>query len=239
MRPTHRHDGAPTVGRLALLYDLVSDVPCERLVDIGSDHATVPIAALTAGICRTALLTDVRPGPLATARRLVSDAGLLDRCAFAQTDGLTGLQLTEDDVVLISGMGGETIAPMLAAPSAMRSRPKRWILQPQTHEEVVRDAMCRLGLPISDERFVVDNDRVYLVIVSDRGDRAVERLTPLERYLGPVTLRRRTAPDAGGDRAARTAYLRKRRRRLEKAAPFDPDARALLEAWPDPASPKV
>lgn len=59
--------------RLAAIGRLVPDGA--RLADVGTDHGLLPIALLRAGKIRSAVATDIRPGPLAGPRENAAGTG--------------------------------------------------------------------------------------------------------------------------------------------------------------------
>ncbi|MFY9130573.1 MAG: class I SAM-dependent methyltransferase [Saccharofermentanales bacterium] len=165
--------------------------PCRRLIDVGSDHATVPISILNRGICEQVLITDVHRGPIEVARRRVEEAGLSDVCRFVLTDGLDDVAPEEGDVLLISGLGGENIAGILERGYHKLSRFYRLIFQPQTRDYLLRNAIDRLSLTFLDERVAVENRRPYLVMICDSsiGEPGMQ-LSPLQMEFGPKILER-------------------------------------------------
>ena len=99
--------------RLKMVADLVPQGA--RLADVGTDHAYLPTALIQEGKIPFAIAADLRQGPLASAKATVRRAGLEGKVAFRLCDGLRGIQPEEADAVAIAGMGGETIAAILAA----------------------------------------------------------------------------------------------------------------------------
>lgn len=211
-------------GRLALLESLIREKPGRRLVDIGSDHASLPIHLLKEGLYDRVLVTDIRPGPLKVALKRAKLAGLDAGFESLLTDGLTGIDLSADDLLLMSGLGGETLAAILEAEPDQAKQPLRLILQPQSREEILRQSLFDLGLPISAEYCVLDQGQVYLVMVSDPHGQSREEMTALERFFGPRILE---ACQKALDESLK-AYLSKRLRRLKKQAPYDPASASLL-----------
>lgn len=220
-------------GRLGLLSQLVREAMGDRLVDIGSDHATVPIELLKSGALASVLVTDVREAPLFVAKKRARDAQIAEGFASQLSDGLQGIELKKRDVLLISGMGGETIEKILRHDSAKLHIPQRIILQPQTKEDLVRRAMIDLRLPITDEYCLFDQGHVYLVIVSDRNDEAVRTLSDLDFYFGPHILQklRRWQEDQHMIDGAYLHYTKKRIRRLMKQAPYETESMERLEQF--------
>ncbi|HPX93007.1 MAG TPA: class I SAM-dependent methyltransferase [Bacillota bacterium] len=214
--------------RLGLLADLVRQVPCRRLVDIGCDHAAVPLALLKEGCCESVLVTDVREVPLRAAEKKAGEEGLRAGFQAKLAKGLEGLELNREDILLISGLGGDTIAAILEDHPDKLHLPKRIIIQPQTREETVRSAFFRTGLAITDEQCVEDRGRIYLVILSDRETPGHSRMSELEIYFGPVILSRlaKLVNDPLLNR-----YLKKRIDRLKKQAPYNSQSAELLETF--------
>lgn len=220
-------------GRLACIESLIRESPGSRLLDIGSDHASLPIRLMEEGLYSQVLVTDLRPGPLKVARDRAAWAGLGPAFQTVMTDGLQGLDLKRDDLLLISGMGGETIAGILKRSPDLARRPERRIFQPQTQEDLLRRTLADLELPISRELCVKEGDQVYLLILSHGDEGQDGSLSDLQAWFGPRILEKLEKDQAESKRGeeALAAYLAKRLRRLEKKAPFEPEAQALLQAF--------
>lgn len=214
-------------GRLGALAGLVASAPCQRLVDVGCDHATVPVQLLKEGICTSVLVTDLRKGPLEAARRRADQAGVREGFDALQKDGLKGVELLPTDTLLISGLGGDTISAILESDPEKTRRPERIIIQSQTKEELVRRALMDCGRPISQELCLEDKGQVYLIILSDRSGTCLEA-DALQLFFGPQILR---SLEKGRAYPALDRYLSKRIRRLRKQAVYQTDARKMLEAF--------
>ena len=77
-----------------------------RLADVGTDHAYIPIALVREGRIPSALAMDVNQGPLSRAREHIRSSGLDTYIETRLSDGLEKLRSEEADTVLIAGMGG-------------------------------------------------------------------------------------------------------------------------------------
>ena len=152
--------------RLQCIADFVR--PGDRIVDVGTDHAYIPIWLLLNGVVTDAIATDIRPGPLLRARSDAEAFGVLDRLRLLQCDGLALTRPEEVDAVLIAGMGGETIIRILA--DAPWVKDKRLILQPQTKQDELRAWLSSNGLAITDARLAYDTGRIYLVWSVEAGE---------------------------------------------------------------------
>ena len=167
--------------RLRKTADLVPDGV--RLTDVGTDHAYLPAALILEGRIPRALATDIRSGPLERARQTAALYGLEDRMEFRQCDGLEGVQRGETDAVVIAGMGGETIAGILAWAPWTRRIPL--ILQPMSSMPELREWLQKNGYTIERESLAREG-RLYYTALSVRGG-TMAPLTPAERWCGRNT----------------------------------------------------
>ncbi len=137
-----------------------------RLADIGTDHAYLPVELLKNGTCTRALACDLRKGPLDNAREHIEKAGLSEKIECRLGDGLSPVNAGEADDIVLAGMGGETIAAILAACSFIRDSALRVIAQPMTHAEDLRRFLWDNGFAIETEQAVLEDDKAYLVLVA-------------------------------------------------------------------------
>jgi len=136
--------------------------------DVGTDHAHLPIALCLSDVCPRVIASDVRDGPIASARENIEKYGLGDRITVVKTDGLRGIERYDPDDILISGMGGELIVRILSEADFVHRAGKRLVLQPQTHPEEVRRYLVQSGFRIVSERLALDDgDRLYQIIVAE------------------------------------------------------------------------
>ncbi|MBR6693593.1 MAG: SAM-dependent methyltransferase [Clostridia bacterium] len=134
----------------------------ERVADIGTDHAYLPIYLRQSGISPLVLACDIGEGPLACAKKNVALSGI-DGVDFRLCDGLLGIETHEVDAVVIAGMGGELIANILASSWAEGSE-KHFLLQPMNSPEYLREYLYKNGFTITGETAVFDAGRVYTVL---------------------------------------------------------------------------
>ena len=195
------------------------------VVDVGTDHAYIPIWLLQEGLSQRAYATDIRPGPLARAREDAQRHGVADRLSLWLCDGLALCPPEAVDTVILAGMGGETMRGILErAPWAME---KRLILQPQTKLPELRRWLAGQGLAVLDAALADDAGRIYLIWLLGAGEMDGEAAVdaPLlqkhDPLLRPWLAERieRTGKELRGLESARTpdeAALAARRRELSE-----------------------
>ena len=143
--------------------------------DVGTDHAHLPIALCLSDICPRVIASDVRDGPVASAKENIRAYGLDGRITVLKTDGLHGIETYDPDDILISGMGGELIVRILSEAPFIQAKGKRLVLQPQTHPEILREYLLGAGFRIVCERLALDDgDRLYQIIVAEYDGEARE-----------------------------------------------------------------
>ena len=174
-------------GRLLEAAKLVR--PGSRVVDVGTDHAYLPIALVREGKVRSAIAADLRPGPLERAKKNIAEARLTDKIRTVLSNGLTAISQECYDDVVICGMGGETIISILEAAKIWDS--EKWlVLQPQTAADRLREYLYQNGYQILCERFVEDGKKLYnLLCAQYRGERYP--MNPIDLLISPAAVRER------------------------------------------------
>lgn len=147
--------------RLHLLARLVPE-GC-RLTDVGTDHGYLPVALLQQGRIAAAIASDIGAEPLEHACRTAMQYGV-DGMDFRLCAGLSGVAPEETDVIVIAGMGGETIISILQdAPWTADGR-HRLLLQPMTKAAALRHWLADNGYTFTDEHLVEDKGRIYPIL---------------------------------------------------------------------------
>ncbi|GMA60032.1 class I SAM-dependent methyltransferase [Alicyclobacillus fastidiosus] len=154
------------------LQTIVDDIPkAEVLADIGTDHAFIPIHAIQVNRVERAIATDLRSGPLQKARENVAKYGLCDVIDLRLGDGLDALQPGEADVIVSAGIGGHVHTAMLRAGLDVAKAAKRIIFQPMNAGHLLRQSLDELCFHLVEERLVLEDDRVYEILVAEPADR--------------------------------------------------------------------
>lgn len=164
------------------LSALVKYVPQgSRVIDVGTDHAYIPIYLIKHHIAMSCLATDINKGPLEKAAHNIKQYGI-NEIRLKQTNGLEGVSEADGDVIMISGMGGYLIIDILERAKTLVGGIKKLILQPQQDIDEVRKYLHQIGFRIEDEDFVIDDDKYYTVIVAVHGEEQYEH--PYEYIYG-------------------------------------------------------
>lgn len=148
--------------RLQLCANFVR--PGAKLVDIGTDHAYLPVWLEKQGLIRSAVAADIRSGPLANAEenlRRYETEHILVR----MSNGLEAILPEEAEDIVIAGMGGELIAQILSQAPWVKQEERRLILQPMTCAPELREYLRNNGFVVLQEEAVESRSHVYSVML--------------------------------------------------------------------------
>ncbi len=191
--------------RLAACADYVPQG--SSLVDVGTDHAYLPVWLIQNGRVRLPVTAcDINAGPLDRARRSAREYGVEQSISFLLNDGLAGTSEELAETVVIAGMGGETIAGIIEASGWNWSERHSLVLQPMSKIPELCTYLYSAGFHVEKNRLVCDGGEIYRVLLARRGDRRMP--PPLELYTGELDLR-----DPLG-----TEYLKKLEIKFRRAA---------------------
>ena len=159
-----------------------------RMADIGTDHAFLPVWLIQNNRITYAVAGDVQPGPLEAAKRSVREAGLEPAIAVRLGNGLQVVAPGEVDVVVIAGMGGPTIREILESSPTVVDKLRRIVCQPMIGAAILREWFLTNGWEIIGEDIVMEDGRLYEIIVAEPGKPMP--ITELLLEIGPVLWRR-------------------------------------------------
>jgi len=149
-------------GRLKLLADKVPT--CEVVADIGTDHAYLPIYLIQQGVCKKAIASDVKIGPVKVANKNINIYKMKDKIETRLGSGLDTIAENEADTIIIAGMGGILLSELLEANERKASKTSTLILQPMNYFDVVRKWLFDHKFDIYDEELVAEGPKIYCVI---------------------------------------------------------------------------
>ena len=168
-------------GRLKLVADKVP--VCDRICDIGTDHAYVPIYLIQNKKCKSAIAADVGKGPLAAAGKSINSYGLQESIETRLGDGLEPIKEGECQGIVIAGMGGVLMGEILQRDLNKAVRADFLVLQAMNSHEMLRGWLYEKGFQILDEELVSEGDKVYDVMVA-KWTGQQEQPEPVYRYIG-------------------------------------------------------
>ncbi len=165
------------------------------VIDVGTDHAYLPIYLVGQNISSRALACDINRGPIESAQRNIAAAGLEDKIDTLCTDGLHGAEHFDADDIMIFGMGGELIIRILSEAPWVKNANIGLVLQPMTRAHLLRRWLLENGFTIVGET-ITHEDRYYQTIAA-RYCGKIEEYTEEELLLGRLNIQN-NAPHLAG-----------------------------------------
>ncbi len=155
-------------------------------IDVGTDHGYLPAFMALNGYSGNIFASDLREGPLSSAKHTAEHSGLTDRINFILCDGLELCPDDRIDTIVIAGMGGDNICGILDRAEWCMDSKYKLILQPMKKSEILRYWLTNNGFTIEAEDLVRDSGMVYQVICARFG--GMQSLNDGEIYTGKYEL---------------------------------------------------
>lgn len=140
-----------------------------KVIDVGTDHAYMPIYLRQTERAISCLATDINKGPLEKAAHNLKKYQI-SGVRLKQTNGLEGLEEEDANVIMISGMGGFLMIDILKRQPELVKRMHYLILQPQQDVMPLRKYLHSIGFKIETEDFVKDGEKYYNIVVACKGE---------------------------------------------------------------------
>ena len=153
------------------------------LLDVGSDHAYLPIDLVERRRINSAIAGEVVEGPYQSAVKNVEAHGLKEKIQVRLANGLTAFE--EEDqvsVITIAGMGGRLISTILEEGLDKLANVERLILQPNNREDDLRIWLQDHGFQIVAESILEEAGKFYEILVVEAGQM---KLSDIDIRFGP------------------------------------------------------
>ena len=180
-------------------------------IDIGSDHARLPIYLVQSGRITQAVASDIATGAVAQGRAHVTEQGLEAQIAMRLGNGLQGMDLPAVADIAICGMGADSICAIISDQPRVKQGHTRLLLQAMTDTPVLRQYLAAEGFGIEAEDCVYAEGRYYQCMVAAYTGE-VRELDVAAAELGELNLRQRSP--------AFLQSVREREQRLQKWLPI-------------------
>ena len=184
-------------------------------IDIGSDHARLPIYLVQSGRITQAVASDIAAGAVAQGQAHVTEQGLAAQIAVRLGNGLQGMNLPTVADIAICGMGADSICTIISDQPRVKQGQTRLVLQAMTDTPVLRQYLAAEGFGIEAEDCVYAEGRYYQCMVAAYTGE-VCKLDLAAAELGELNLRQRSP--------AFLQSVRERERRLQKWLPIKTNA---------------
>ena len=161
------------------------------LLDVGSDHAYLPIELVERGQIKSAIAGEVVEGPYQSAVKNVEAHGLKEKIQVRLSNGLAAFEEADQvSVITIAGMGGRLIARILEEGLDKLANVERLILQPNNREDDLRIWLQENSFQIVAESILEEAGKFYEILVVEAGQMKLSKwqkeAVKLEFALGQI-----------------------------------------------------
>lgn len=157
-------------------------------VDVGTDHAYLPVWLIQQGKIVSAVAGDIAEGPCRAASNTVAMYGVRDKIDVRLGSGLQVIKPGEAECAAIAGMGASTMIDIFEESPEVTASMKQLVLQPMAGAASLRRWLCEHGWKIVDEDLVEDGVHFYEIISAVQGDGGLH--TDAEYMIGTVLLKK-------------------------------------------------
>lgn len=133
------------------------------VIDVGCDHALLDIYLSLEKHCKC-IATDINRNAIAQAKYNIARFNA-NNIFTVLTDGLNGIEVSQDNILVISGMGASTILNILENKKLSNTL----IICAHNDWANLRHVVTNRGYKIVNEKFVIDNGKNYIIIVFSKG----------------------------------------------------------------------
>lgn len=155
---------------------------CDTFLDVGTDHALLPVYLLKKGVCRLAIASDLRKGPLESAAKTAALYGVTDSISLRLGNGFETVAEGEVQAAAVMGMGGILISELLEVSENTARRIETLVLQPMTAVYELRQFLYKNAYTIDTEIVSEDSGKLYTTMKIHSGKAPAQ--SEAELYMG-------------------------------------------------------
>ena len=136
-----------------------------KVIDIGTDHAYLPIFLYNNKITTKITATDVSEKVLENSFKNLTKNELENKIKLIKSDGFNNV-CEKYDIAVIAGMGAHTIIKILNSSNL----PDKLIIQSNNNIDILRKNMNELNYKIDKEIAILDKNKYYNIIKYEKGN---------------------------------------------------------------------
>jgi tRNA (adenine22-N1)-methyltransferase len=203
-------------------------------IDVGTDHAYLPIYLAEKGRISSATASDINEGPCESARAHIAENGFSDMIEVRRANGLAGHSARGKTDIVIAGMGGALICEILEKADFIKDKNVRLILQPMRNVRDLRAYLLCEGFHIVDEALAREGERIYEIICAEYCGEA-QKESELSLLIGAKNIENRARDEAlfAAFCKKHASALRKKIEGMEKGGAVTEGEEALLSGVED------
>lgn len=133
----------------------------DQVVDVGCDHGLLSIYLYENKLCKSIIASDINCNALSNAIENIKKRKLNIKTVIS--DGLSNIDTSYIDTVIISGMGTNTILHILEDKDKLKNI-KKLIIQSNNDHKLLRTTLNEIGYYLQDEKIIYENKKYYITM---------------------------------------------------------------------------
>jgi tRNA (adenine22-N1)-methyltransferase len=139
----------------------------EKLVDIGSDHAKLPVWLAVNGRIKSAIAADITEFSVMRSLAIIRRFDVANVVDARISDGFANITENEANDIVIAGLGGKTIIKILDECKWRSLFQKRLILQPMKDSTALQFFLVKKGCKIIEQCLIIERSKKYTVMLAE------------------------------------------------------------------------
>lgn len=140
----------------------------DKVLDIGTDHALLPIYLIKNGVTDTADGCDISSNVLINAKSNLIKYNLDKKINLFCSDGTKQVNTSKYNTFIITGMGFYTVKDILD--NSRLDNINRLIIQSNNNHEDLRRYLNLIGYKIIKDHYIMDKNKPYLIVDAIKGN---------------------------------------------------------------------
>ena len=159
--------------------------PSKVFLDVGTDHAYLPVYLIKMGILEKAIASDLKKGPLLSAKKTGEIYNVSDRLDLRLGSGFETVSEGEASSAACCGMGGILISELIKSSLNTVRKLDTLVLQPMTAAKELREFLNNNNFIIEKEVLAREDKKLYNIMKVTSG--TSEKMTEAELYMGRLS----------------------------------------------------
>lgn len=151
----------------------------DSVLDIGTDHAYLPIYLVQNKICKHVMASDIHKNALDNAKQNIKKNNLENKITTVLADGFKGIDLCNINTLVLAGMGTTTILRILE--EVDQKKIKKLVLQSNNDLYILRTSLEKMGYFLNKEKVIYEGKHYYTIGLYTL---SFHKLTIREKYFG-------------------------------------------------------
>lgn len=151
----------------------------DKILDVGTDHALLPIYLIKNNIVKVADGSDISANVVDNAINNIKNLNLNNKINIYLSDGLKNIDLNKYNTLIICGMGFNTIKKILDEKQI--SNIEKLIIQSNNNNDLNRKYLNSINYKIVSDIYLMDKHKIYNILVLKKG---IQKLSDNEYLYG-------------------------------------------------------